>query len=792
MYNLSWLKFQQCEKFEKYLISTVKSELIHNVDDDYWGTGKYGNGKNIHGEVLMALRKLMYKGLKSTPLFHYLCPALRSVPTSNGQSRSPSTSVSAQSSSLVPTSSAQSSSSVPTSSGLSRSPSTSVSAQSISSVPASSGQSRSPSTSVSAQSISSVPTSSGQSRSPSTSVSAQSISSVPTSSGQSSSSVPTSSGQSSKERQEKALSKDDIYNLVLLAHQLNGFVSEVLVYPDLLAVVALPEIINAFKDIIELKSEDPVYLVYDTTFNLGDCCVSPIVFKHVIFDETPLVPLAFLIHERKHAKWHELLFKFLKDKIPRIDKKQIPFVIDQEPGLKRAIQDTFPNCPIMFCWNHIKEDFKFWLKGKVEGDNIKIYIDHLNQMLHSESEVEFLEMKLKLTSKWTPVVLEHFDKYISLAIQNHSGKWLIEKYPGMFDPYSGITNNLSESMNAVLKRENDWKELPVDLLALGFYYIQNFENYEILRGRSGLGNYHLKKEFSRAFISPSDVIFPKRIVCPEEVIEYLKNDKPLFQSNSVESDADPIGNLNSQEIVKQTHSDENTNQVKLDNQEIMKKSEDNTYFLTCVPPEHITNLLEVFFDEKEFLSNFGIRSLSKIHSKDYSTDYSKDYISTLHVFQIHSKNYILTLPVFQIYSKDYILTLHVLQIHSKDYILTLPVVKFTIHSKDYILTLPIRRKITENPEKFSLTENFTLHYAPGETDSKIMGGNSNWRGPIWMCANYILLDALEKIYSGLGSRLTIQHPAHKSKISLDLAVKDWCQCFYQILQGLDLYMVCKK
>jgi hypothetical protein len=41
----------------------------------------------------------------------------------------------------------------------------------------------------------------------------------------------------------------------------------------------------------------------------------------------------------------------------------------------------------------------------------------------------------------------------------------------MFDPYSGKTNNLSESMNAVLKRENEWKELPVDLLALGFYFL---------------------------------------------------------------------------------------------------------------------------------------------------------------------------------------------------------------------------------------------------------------------------------------------------------------------------------
>lgn len=158
--------------------------------------------------------------------------------------------------------------------------------------------------------------------------------------------------------------------------------------------------------------------------------------------------------------------------------------------MKKAIQNNFPNCPIMFCWNHLKGDFKFWLKGKVETDNIRVYVDHLSKMLQSDSEEEFMELKANLTSKWAPDVLEHFEKNISSAIQFHSGKWLIQKYPGLFDPYSGITNNLSESMNAVLKREQDWKELPVDLLTLGLYYLQNFENYEILRGRSGIGNYH--------------------------------------------------------------------------------------------------------------------------------------------------------------------------------------------------------------------------------------------------------------------------------------------------------------
>ena len=117
-----------------------------------------------------------------------------------------------------------------------------------------------------------------------------------------------------------------------------------------------------------------------------DCYVSPIVFKHVLVEESPLVPLSFLIHERKHAKWHQLLFKYLKDKIPLVDKKKIPFVVDQEPGLKKVIQEIFPNCPIMFCWNHLKADFKFWLKGKVD---IKVYVDHVDKMLHCDSKDEF-------------------------------------------------------------------------------------------------------------------------------------------------------------------------------------------------------------------------------------------------------------------------------------------------------------------------------------------------------------------------------------------------------------------
>jgi hypothetical protein len=35
--------------------------------------------------------------------------------------------------------------------------------------------------------------------------------------------------------------------------------------------------------------------------------------------------------------------------------------------------------------------------------------------------------------------------------------YVVPEFDGPYDPYSGITNNLSESYNAVMKQENDWK-----------------------------------------------------------------------------------------------------------------------------------------------------------------------------------------------------------------------------------------------------------------------------------------------------------------------------------------------
>jgi Glycosyl hydrolase family 63 C-terminal domain len=114
---------------------------------------------------------------------------------------------------------------------------------------------------------------------------------------------------------------------------------------------------------------------------------------------------------------------------------------------------------------------------------------------------------------------------------------------------------------------------------------------------------------------------------------------------------------------------------------MMKPSDsEHTHYLLAIPTkERLQRVLKYLLDEKEFLSPYGIRSLSRVH------------LDNPYVFRSDGKEY-------------------------------------------------------------------SVKYTPGESDSSVFGGNSNWRGPVWFPPNFLLLEALERYHYFYGPDFKVECP----------------------------------
>ena len=109
------------------------------------------------------------------------------------------------------------------------------------------------------------------------------------------------------------------------------------------------------------------------------------------------------------------------------------------------------------------------------------------------------------------------------------------------------------------------------------------------------------------------------------------------------------------------------------------EGEEGRRLLSIVDETKLKSVLKTVLDEDEFLSPFGIRSLSKYHDKN---------------------------P-------------YVLEFDSKQY---------------------------------------TIDYEPGEATTPLFGGNSNWRGPVWVPLNMLLIESLQKYHHFYGDDFKIECP----------------------------------
>lgn len=111
---------------------------------------------------------------------------------------------------------------------------------------------------------------------------------------------------------------------------------------------------------------------------------------------------------------------------------------------------------------------------------------------------------------------------------------------------------------------------------------------------------------------------------------------------------------------------------------VTEEMKEDKVLLTLIPKQRLRKLLQAMLDETEFLSDYGIRSISKKHEDGYWVEIGGQH--------------------------------------------------------------------------------YGLKYEPAESSTGLFGGNSNWRGPIWMPMNYLIIMSLQKFHSFYGDDLKVEFP----------------------------------
>ena len=136
-----------------------------------------------------------------------------------------------------------------------------------------------------------------------------------------------------------------------------------------------------------------------------------------------------------------------------------------------AVKDELPNIPHVFCWNHILRDIRYWLrKHGAPAVDIAVYIEDVCSLFHSTSQEVYTTRLAQYQRRWDAQFEEYYTKEIHPDSIHSTARWRLEQLD-IYNPYSGVTNNQSESLNRVIKDFQGWREAPIDCIVLALHQL---------------------------------------------------------------------------------------------------------------------------------------------------------------------------------------------------------------------------------------------------------------------------------------------------------------------------------
>jgi hypothetical protein len=110
----------------------------------------------------------------------------------------------------------------------------------------------------------------------------------------------------------------------------------------------------------------------------------------------------------------------------------------------------------------------------------------------------------------------------------------------------------------------------------------------------------------------------------------------------------------------------------------------------------------------------------------------------------------------------------------------LPISRYLLDESEFLSPYGVRalsRYHAEHPYTMNVHGvEYRVDYMPAESNSGMFGGNSNWRGPIWMPVNYLLIESLRRYYLYYGDEITLECPTGSGRyLTLDKVADELSQ-----------------
>jgi Mannosylglycerate hydrolase MGH1-like glycoside hydrolase domain len=86
----------------------------------------------------------------------------------------------------------------------------------------------------------------------------------------------------------------------------------------------------------------------------------------------------------------------------------------------------------------------------------------------------------------------------------------------------------------------------------------------------------------------------------------------------------------------------------------------------------------------------------------------------------------------------------------------------------------LSRAHRDHPYQLSLDgHSFSIGYEPGNSQTALFGGNSNWRGPVWFPMNFLIIESLQRFHHYYGEKFTVEFPTGSGRLlTLDQAGRE--------------------